>query len=1049
MKNFLLAFFLFSFSAFTASAQLPDGTIAPDFTVTDINGNVHNLYSYLDAGKHVVLDFSATWCGPCWNYHNTQAIKNLYNAHGPNGSNTIMVIKIESDLNTAQACLYGNCMGMGGTTLGNWVAGTPYPIVNLTSTNSPGLPSLYQISGYPTLIGIDADDKRIFEVGQRSMAIWETWLFESFAMNVSETFTESPCPESSEIALGVTEGFNSITYDWSNGANTPVISNLSNGTYSCEVSDANGFFIETDVFVVDGPENFEIQANVVQDVLCNGTASGQIFVAATGGTGNISYSWSNGATGPNNNFIAAGNYTVTITDAVGCNATESYTITEPPLFEVIAELVQPSCDEDDGTVLFVSSGGTPPFNYELGPLVQNQPYFTGLAGGNYNYTLIDNNNCIITSNIVLQTATSPIATSAPLNAITCTTPQAQVSGAGSSSGSNFTYLWTTTDGNIVSGDNQLLLNVNEAGTYTLLVTNNANGCFSTSSAVVSSNTVLPNLNIQAPAAIDCDSDEVVIDASQSQSGTGITYQWTTTNGHIVSGGTTLTPTVDTAGTYQLLITNTTNGCISTGMTSVVIDQSAPTVSVPAGALNCGQPEIQLCATGTGISYVWNVPTDNDQACITVSQGGTYTVTTTGANGCTAVASSTVTVSNELPLVSSQAPAQLTCTITEVTITADVEGDDAGFSYLWTTQDGQIVSGENTLTPTVSAVGLYVLQTTNLVTGCMSSLEVAVTESVDLPMAEFTASLGTFEVNVSVDVIEENVTYLWDFGNGTTSDQPQATGVYTAPGTYTICLTVTNDCGATTTCEDVTFSAVLQVSSDQRDLSCFESKDGTISLIILGGQAPITVVWTGPDGFTSTEFELTGLSAGTYTAVVTDATNSTQELTFEITQPTVLAIASSSIINDSNNQNAGAINLITEGGAGSYTYLWSNGATTEDISGLGAGEYTVVVTDLNGCEKTFGPYVVQNVSSVNEAAYVSHFKVYPNPVSSTLSIDVQMLQAQAGTIKITNSLGVQLSTLDFVGSLSQRIDVDQLANGFYFVEVVGQNFNITRRIVVMK
>lgn len=1049
MKNFLLTFLLFSFSVFTAKAQLADGSIAPDFTVTDINGNVHNLYTYLDAGKHVVLDFSATWCGPCWNYHNTQAIKNLYNAHGPNGTNTMMVIKIEADLSTAEACLYGNCMGMGGTTQGNWVAGTPYPIVNLTSTNAPGLAGEYDIAYYPTLYGIDAHDKRIFEVGQRSMAIWENWLFQSFEMVVAETYTEGSCPESSEIALAVTEGYNTITYDWSNGATTPVISNLSNGTYSCEVSDANGYFLETDVYVVDGPENFEIQENVLQDVLCNGTESGQIFVAATGGTGNISYSWSNGATGPNNNFIAAGDYTVTITDVLGCNDTESYTITEPPLFEVFAEVVQPSCDEEDGTVLFVASGGTPPFNYELGPFVQNQPYFTGLAGGNYDYTLIDNNNCIIAASIDLETSTSPIATSAPLNAISCSTPQAQVSGAGSSSGPNFTYQWTTTDGNIVSGDNQLLLNVNEAGTYTLLVTNNANGCFSTSSAVVESNAVLPNLSIQSPAAIDCDTDEVVINASQSQSGTGITYQWTTTNGNIVSGATTLTPTVDEAGTYQLLITNSNNGCTSTGTTSVVVDQVAPTVSVPSGSLNCGQPEIQLCATGTGVSFSWDVPNDNDQACISVTQGGTYTVTTTGANGCTAVASSIVTISNDLPQVSSEVPAELTCTVSEVTISADVEGDDSAFSYLWTTQDGQIVSGENTLTPTVSAVGVYVLQTTNLASGCTSTLEVTVNESVNPPMAEFTASLGNFEINVSVDEVEEGVTYLWDFGNGTTSDQPEATGVYTAPGTYTICLTVTNDCGATTTCEDVTFSSVLQVSSSKEDLSCFGSQDGTITLSILGGLAPITVLWTGPDGFTSTNFELTGLSAGTYVAVVTDASNSTQELTFEITQPTALAVASSSIINDANNQNQGAINIITEGGAGSYTYLWSNGATTEDISGLSAGEYSVVITDENGCEKTFGPFVVQNISSVNEAAYVSHFKVYPNPTSNVLNIEVQLLQAQAGKIKITNSLGVLLNTQDFVTSLSQRLHVDHLANGLYFVEVEGQNFNITRRIIVMK
>lgn len=1049
MKNFLLTFLLFSFSVFTAKAQLADGSIAPDFTVTDINGNVHNLYTYLDAGKHVVLDFSATWCGPCWNYHNTHAIKDLYNAHGPNGSNTIMVIKIEADLSTAEACLYGNCMGMGGTTQGNWVAGTPYPIVNLTSTNSPGLAGQYQIAYYPTIYGIDADDKRVFEVGQKTMASWETWLFDSFDMVVSETFTEGTCPQTSQIALSVTGGYNSITYDWSNGASTPVISNLSNGTYSCEVSDANGYFFETDEYVVNGPEDFVIEANVIQDVLCYGTESGQIVVSASGGTGNISYSWSNGTSGANNNFIAAGDYIVTITDALGCNSSEVYTITEPPLFEVAATVEQPSCDASDGTVLFDASGGTPPFNYELGSIVQNQPYFTDLAGGSYTYTIVDNNNCIISSNIELEISSSPLATSAPLNAISCATPQAQVSGAGSSAGPVFTYEWTTTNGNIVSGDNQLLLNVDQPGTYTLLVTNIENGCSSTSSAVVVSNAVLPNLSIQAPAAIDCDSDEVVIDATQSQSGTGITYQWTTTNGNIVSGATTLNPTVDAGGSYQLLITNTNNGCTSTGMTTVVVDQVNPTVSVPSGTLNCGQPELQLCATGTGVSFIWNVPNDNDQACISVSQGGTYTVTTTGANGCTAEATSTVTVSNDFPQVSSEAPAELTCTVNEVTITANVEGDAAGFSYAWTTTDGQIVSGENTLTPTVSAAGTYTLQTTNLATGCMSTLEVNVDESTDLPVSDFTASTGNFEVNVSVDVVDENATYAWDFGNGTTSDQPQATGEYTSPGTYTVCLTVTNDCGATTTCEDISFSTVLQISSNQKDLSCFESKDGTITLSILGGQAPVTVVWTGPNGFTSTEFELTGLSAGTYNAVVTDANNSTQELSFDITQPSALAIASSSIINDANNQNQGAINLVTEGGAGSYTYLWSNGATTEDISGLGAGEYSVVVTDENGCEKTFGPYVVANVSGVNEAAYLSHFKVYPNPVSSTLNIDVQLLQVQSGKVKITNGLGILLSTQDFVGSLSQRIHVDQLANGIYFIEVEGQNFKITRRFVVAR
>ncbi len=1049
MKNLLLAFVLFLFSASSAKAQLADGSIAPDFTVTDINGNVHNLYSYLNAGKHVILDFSATWCGPCWNYHNTHTIRDLYNAYGPNGSNQIMVIKVEADLATAEACLYGNCMGMGGSTQGDWVTGTPYPIVNLTNTNAPGLAGQYQIGYYPTLFGIDADDKRIFEVGQQNKASWENWLFQSFAMTVTESFTPGTCPQTSQIALSVANGYNNKTYKWNNGASTPVISNLSNGTYSCEVKDGNGFFMNTSNFIVSGPENFAINTLVESDILCFGSESGQIDVSASGGTGVLSYNWSNGTSGHNNNFIPAGDYTVTITDGLGCTATQSYYLEEPPLFEVSATVEQPSCDSSDGTVLFNTSGGTPPFNYELGTFVQNQPLFTGLAGGNYVYTLIDNNNCILSSNIVLVTSTSPLATSAALNNISCVTTQAQVSGAGSSTGPDFTYEWTTTDGHIVSGDNQLLLVVNQPGTYNLLVTNTANGCTKTSSSVVISDAVLPNLTIQSPSAIDCDSDQVVIDASQSLTGTGITYAWTTTNGNIVSGGTTLTPTVDTAGTYQLVISNTNNGCSTTGTTTIVEDKVLPTVSATSGTLTCGQAELELCSTSNGVSVLWSVPTDNDQACISVSQGGNYTVTATAANGCTAIATAVVSISNDFPQVSSETPAKITCSVAEITITANVEGDDANFSYAWSTVNGQIVSGGNTLTPVVSAKGLYVLQTTNIATGCVSIIEVTVDESKELPTATFNAAVGNFVVNVSVENVDENATYAWDFGNGTISDQPQATGEYSSPGTYTICLTVTNDCGSNTTCEDVTFSTVLQISGDQKDLTCHDSQDGSIKLSVLGGQTPITVSWTGPDGFTSTSFELSGLASGTYTAIVTDAANSTLELSFDITQPTALAVASSSIINDTNNNNAGAINLVTEGGVGTYTYSWSNGEKTEDISGLGAGEYFVTITDDNGCEKKFGPFVVQNVSGVDESAYLNHFKVYPNPVASTLNIDVQMLQATHGKIKISNSLGVQISTTNFIGSLSQSISVDQLAGGMYFIEVEGDNFRISRRFVVIK
>lgn len=109
-----------------SNAQLPDYSYAEDFTITDINGTVHNLYTYLDEGKYVLLDLSATWCPPCWSYHQAHILNDVHNMYGPEGTDEMVVIMIEGDASTTAADLAGT----GSNTLGNWIDGTDYPIVD-------------------------------------------------------------------------------------------------------------------------------------------------------------------------------------------------------------------------------------------------------------------------------------------------------------------------------------------------------------------------------------------------------------------------------------------------------------------------------------------------------------------------------------------------------------------------------------------------------------------------------------------------------------------------------------------------------------------------------------------------------------------------------------------------------------------------------------------------------------------------------------------------------------------------------------------------------
>lgn len=157
MKNGLL--FLMLFVTVSASAQInPDGTVINNFSATDINNNFFTSTTALNNGKHIIIDFSATWCGNCWNYHGTKVLDNYYAAYGPAGTLTqdAEVLFYEGDPATNS----NDLNGVGTNTVGDWVTGSNYRIFNEASPST--VKSSFSASGtlgYPTVFVVCSDKK--------------------------------------------------------------------------------------------------------------------------------------------------------------------------------------------------------------------------------------------------------------------------------------------------------------------------------------------------------------------------------------------------------------------------------------------------------------------------------------------------------------------------------------------------------------------------------------------------------------------------------------------------------------------------------------------------------------------------------------------------------------------------------------------------------------------------------------------------------------------------------------------------------------------------
>jgi len=467
----------------------------------------------------------------------------------------------------------------------------------------------------------------------------------------------------------------------------------------------------------------------------------------------------------------------------------------------------------------------------------------------------------------------------------------------------------------------------EMGTFTLNVSENPQFSFT---ANITPTDVLCNGANDGQASV-----------SVSGGATPYIYNWS-------PAGTTSSITNLSAGSVAITVTDD-EGCVTTA-TATVNEPAAMSVSITSQNVSCngandGQATANVLGGTTPYSYLWNTnPPQALQTALLLSAGN-FAVTITDVNGCTATASTVIGQTTTITISTVNA-SNISCFGTnDGSIDISVSGGGPPYTYAWS--NSEVTQDIQNLPP-----GNYTVTVTDL-DNCFEIMSYAIIEPALLTSTinnsvDVSCNGGT-DGGVDLGVAGGTLPYNYSWNNSsTTEDLLSATA-----GTHVVTVTDANGC---TTTSSVTISepSALVTSLTVTHPSCDGANDGSADLTVLGGTPPYSFLWS---NFEVSE-DVSNLAPGTYTVVITDA-----NFCF-IIDSTVLVLPAplSSTITSSDatcyNGNDGSINLSVSGGGTPYSFNWSNAANMEDLTDLTAGNYSVTITDANGCAITNAAMVAE-------------------------------------------------------------------------------------------
>ncbi|MES2622743.1 MAG: gliding motility-associated C-terminal domain-containing protein [Bacteroidota bacterium] len=794
------------------------------------------------------------------------------------------------------------------------------------------------------------------------------------------------------IFISVTGGNGGNSFLWSNADTTEDITGLSAGIYTVAITDSKGCTASVGASLSE-PVPLFLSIASYQDLLCFNDSSGEIDITVNGGIPQYTFVWSTGATNEDISSLASGTYSVTITDANGCVDSLSQFIDEPsPLTSTIVPTGIPCSGGAGGNADLTVSGGIGGYSYLWNNGTTTEDLFN-VSGGNYSVVIYDANGCSMTD---MTTIAQPVAISlstSVTNVLCLDSLNGAIDLAVSGGAGGYTYLWSN---NEVTEDISNL----GAGSYSVVVTD-ANLCTASASAIVTQPVGLV-LNSTVTNAGCAGGNNGSIDVTIQGGVFPYSYSWNNLETTEDING--LSP-----GNYSVVVTDA-NGCTLTE--SFTITGSTPVVSFVVGTnVTCsglanGTADLTVVSGGTSpYTYLWNTFQNTED--ISSLSGGTYYVIIKDANGCESRDS--VIISEPLAMTLSTVVTNVLC-FNSLTgfIDLSVSNGAGGYTYLWS---------NNEVTEDISnlAAGNYsvVVTDANL---CTASVSATVTQPTPLLVTASVIDVqcgGNNDGSVSLSVFGGTPAYTFLWSNNATTQNVQNLSA----GPISVTVTDANGCSTSGTYVIAGASGAITSTITGTNVLCNGSNTGSATVVANGGSLPYTYLWS---NFQATS-TINGLDGGTYYVIITDANGCTRRDSVIITEPSpfIISVASANI--SCFNANDGAIDLTVSGASQPYTYLWSNNDTTQDITGLSGGTYSVVITDLSNCTATATGTII-NPSSIG-INFVAH-----NPLC---------YQDLNGSVDLIPSGGTPNYSFSWSNTANTE-DISAIGAGVYIVTVTDAN-----------